>query len=114
MYCCCNRKNNNTEMINIMRDNQKESLSSLSNIYELVMTPSDNEDFLPETQPSIQKTTVVSPKKSNVYVHFFELDTPTTPTTPVAFQELYGNMIHVQIPKNTDLYINYEKYNILR
>jgi hypothetical protein len=116
MNCCCKRKNNSSEMVDIHRENIITSYDDrLSNIYELVMSPCDNDNFLPETPPSIQKTIINNSKKTNVYVNFFENDythptTPISPKTPILIQEDCGT-IHVKIPRDSELYINYEKFN---
>lgn len=104
--CCCNRKNKkNHEMSNL----KEESIifdNNLSDIYELVMTPCDNNSpEMPETREST--VSVPPPKRKNVYVNFFEDDSPLTPRTPDA----NSNTFHVMIPKGSNLYVNYEKVN---
>lgn len=212
MICCCKRKpNNNFQMLNLQRNAHSE-IKNLSNIYDLILSPCDNTEFIPETPPK----QIITPRKSNIYINFFEENdfecitplfdcnmpsTPTTPntsstpstptsinyytrpitpsipinynrrhstpvsmtystsssisstppttptstnysttpptstnysitpptsmnynsrpqtpinycTTPRMYQDINGNMIHIQIPRNSDLYVNYEKFNI--
>jgi hypothetical protein len=224
MLCCCKRKpNNNFQMLNLQRNAHSET-KDLSNIYDLILSPCDNTDLIPETPPK----QIITPRKSNIYINFFEENdfecitplfdcnipsTPTTPntastpntsstpstptsinyytrpitpsipinynrrhstppnysttppnysttppnysttppnysttppmsltsltpinytsrpqtpinytsrpqtpinycTTPRMYQDINGNMIHIQIPRNSDLYVNYEKFDI--
>ena len=214
MLCCYKRKpNNNFQMLNLQRNAHSET-KNLSNIYDLILSPCDNTDLIPETPPK----QIITPRKSNIYINFFEendsecntplfdcnmpstptTSTPSTPstssapstptsinyytraitpsipinynrrhstpvsmsltppnysttppnysttppnystrpltpqtprstsmnynsrpqtpinycTTPRMYQDINGNMIHIQIPRNSDLYVNYEKFNI--
>jgi hypothetical protein len=121
MICCCKRKpNGNFQMLNTQRNVHNET-KFLSDIYDHILSPCDNTDIIPETPP---KQIMKPRRKSNVYVNFFEQNdfeciTPTfeciTPTydcsTPRMYQDTHGNMIHIKIPKNSDLYVNYEKFN---
>ena len=105
--CCCNRKvKKNHEMSNLKKEDSIIFANNLSDIYELVMTPCDNSPEMPETTEnnvSVQPPT----KRKNVYINFFEDNSPVTPRTPDA----NSNTLHVMIPKGSDLYVNYEKVN---
>lgn len=108
--CCCNRKiKKNHEMSNVKKEDEIIFSNNLSDIYELVMTPCDNSPEMPETAyPMLTLPPVVpSSKRKNVYINFFEDNTPDTPRTPDA----NSNTFHVMIPKGSDLYVNYEKVN---
>lgn len=101
--CCCNRKDKkNHEMSNFKKEESIIFDNNLSDIYELVMTPCDNSPEMPETSVSVPNS-----KRKNVYVNFFEDNSPDTPRTPDA----NSNTLHVMIPKGSDLYVNYEKVN---
>lgn len=102
--CCCNRKiKKNHEMSNLKKEDSIIFADNLSDIYELVMTPCNNSLEMPETSVS----SVPPPHRKNVYVNFFEDNSPNTPRTPDA----NSNTFHVMIPKGSDLYVNYEKVN---
>jgi hypothetical protein len=108
--CCCNRKNKKSyKMSNLRKEESIIFADNLSDIYELVMTPCENSPEMPETlYPMLTLPPVVpSPKRKNVYINFFEDNSPVTPRTPDA----NSNTFHVMIPKNSDLYVNYEKFN---
>ena len=92
-------------MSNLKKEDSIIFADNLSDIYELVMTPCDNSPEMPETiQDSVS---VPPPHRKNVYVNFFEDDSPLTPRTPDA----NSNTFHVMIPKGSNLYVNYEKVN---
>ena len=91
-----------------------------SNIYELVMSPCEQihspspQLFTPIPHP------VLKERRTSVFVNVFEEgdvevstptspSTPSTPRTPVAFSDVHGNTIHIQIPRGSQLYVNYEK-----
>ena len=98
--CCCNRKiKKNHEMSNLKKEDSIIFADNLSDIYELVMTPCDNSPEMPENNVSVQPPT----KRKNVYINFFEDNSPVTPRTPDA----NSNTFHVMIPKGSDLYVNY-------
>jgi hypothetical protein len=116
-------------MLNLQRNVHNET-KFLNNIYDHILIPYDNNNVVPETPP---KQIMKSKRKSNIYVNFFEQNefesntptfesnTPTfesnTPTfesnTPRMYQDVHDNTIHIKIPRNSDLYINYEKINNL-
>jgi hypothetical protein len=91
-------------MLNLKKE-AKIMADNLSDIYELVMTPCDNSPEMPETTQDT--VSVPPPNRKNVYVNFFEDNSPNTPRTPDA----NSNTFHVMIPKGSDLYVNYEKVN---
>ena len=104
--CCCSRKINKSthEMSELQKEEQNRINKNLSNIYELVMTPCEN---MPDTF-SISQSLPNTRKKLDVYVNFFEdIDSPLTPKTP----DINENLINLSIPKGSDLYVNYQKYN---
>ena len=100
-------------MLNIQRNTHNET-KFLSNIYDHILSPYDNTDIMPETPP---KQIMKPRRKSNVYVNFFEQNefeciTPTYDcSTPRIYQDTHDNIIHIKIPRNSDLYVNYEKFN---
>ncbi len=104
--CCCSRKTKRYEMSELKKHEQSEN--RLSDIYELVMTPCDNTQDLPETP--VEALGTPSTKKTCIYLNFFEEpNTPTslTPRTP----DVNENMINLVIPRGSNLYVNYEKFN---
>jgi len=93
-----------------VKDSKTEK-NNLSCIYELVMTPCDNSsDNIQEIQYPI--TPPLSCRKKSVYVNFFEVDEPNTPSTPELSTptDINDNTIHVKIPKGSNLYLNYERH----
>lgn len=107
--CCCNRKTKkNHEMSNLRKEDEIIFANNLTDIYELVMTPCDNSPEMETVYPMLTLPPVVpSPKRKNVYINFFEDNSPVTPRTPDA----NSNTFNVMIPKGSDLYVNYEKVN---
>ena len=114
MHCCCNRKSkNDCEMIERSKKESKtEKNNNLSCIYELVMTPRDNSsDTIPDIQP-LPITPTLSQRRKSVYVNFFEVDEPNTPSTPELSTptDINDNTIHLKIPRGSNLYLNYERH----
>ena len=104
--CCCSRKTKRYEMSDLKKNEYSNvSENRLSDIYELVMTPCDNTQDLPETPVEMLGTT--STKKTGIYVNFFE--EPNTPTSLTP--DVNENMINLVIPRGSELYVNYEKFN---
>ena len=113
MDCCCNRKpKSNCEMIERVKESNTEKNKNLSCIYELVMTPYDtSSDIISDIQP-LPITPTVSQRRKSVYVNFFEVDEPNTPSTPELSTptDVNDNTIHLKIPRGSDLYLNYERH----
>ena len=111
MDCCCNRKpKNNCEMIQrSKKESNREKNNNLSSIYELVMTPCDTSSDIIEALPI---TPTLSQRRKSVYVNFFEVDEPNTPSTPELSTptDINDNTIHLKIPRGSNLYLNYERY----
>ena len=104
--CCCSRKTKRYEMSDLKKNEYSNvSENRLSDIYELVMTPCDNTQDLPETPVEVLGTPSI--KKTGIYVNFFE--EPNTPTSLTP--DVNENMINLVIPRGSELYVNYEKYN---
>lgn len=111
MHCCCNRKSkNNCEMIErSKKESNKEENNNLSCIYELVMTPYDTSSDIIEPLPIIP---TLSERRKSIYINFFEVDEPNTPSTPELStpRDVNDNTIHLKIPKGSNLYLNYERH----
>lgn len=111
MDCCCNRKSkNNCEMIErSKKESNREKNNNVSCIYELVMTPCDTSSDIIESLPI---TPTLSQRRKSVYVNFFEVDEPNTPSTPELSTptDINDNTIHLKIPRGSNLYLNYERY----
>jgi hypothetical protein len=109
--CCCSRKIKRREMSDLKKDDHFDiSENRLSDIYELVMTPCDNTQDLLETPRTPVEKSGTPKKKTDIYVNFFEEpNTPKTltPRTP----DVNENMINLVIPRGSELYVNYEKFN---
>jgi hypothetical protein len=91
-------------MSNLRKEDDIIFANNLSDIYQLVMTPCDNSPEMPETT----QNNVPPTKRKNVYINIFEdSNVPDSPVTPDA----NSNTFHVMIPKNSDLYVNYEKFS---
>ncbi len=107
--CCCSRKPNKSD--HEMSERRKQEIiqfnNNLSDIHELVMTPCENVQDMPETFSNNIELPDTR-KKVGVYLNFFEDDeTPRTPRTP----DINKNTINLSIPKGCEIYVNYEKYN---
>lgn len=115
MDCCCNRKaKNNCEMIErSKKESNREKNNNVSCIYELVMTPYDtSSDTSSDNIQPLPITPTLSQRRKSIYVNFFEVDEPNTPSTPELStpRDVNDNTIHLKIPKGSNLYINYEKH----
>ena len=99
-------------MINISQDSVVNNQHNLNDIYELVMTPCETSSDMPEQLSKTLPISIPVPKRKNVYVNFFEDDTPSTPelSTPRT-PDANENTIHIKIPRGSDLYVNYQKHN---
>jgi hypothetical protein len=114
MNCCCNRKStNNCEMIERSKKESREKNNNASCIYELVMTPYDTsyDTFSDIVQP-LPITPTLSERRKSIYVNFFEVDEPNTPSTPELStpRDVNDNTIHLKIPKGSNVYLNYERH----
>lgn len=106
--CCCSRSNRKQHEMSAIKKEEIQSERCLSNTYELVMTPCEVTDDMPETpKPSTGSSNNLPPKR-NIYVNFFEdSNTPTTPKTP----DVNENMINVPITKGCSVYVNYQHFD---
>lgn len=115
MDCCCNRKpKNNCEMIErSKKESNAEKINNISCIYELVMTPYDtSSDTSSDIIQHLPITPSLSERRKSVYVNFFEVDEPNTPSTPELSTptDINDNTIHLKIPRGSNLYLNYERH----
>jgi hypothetical protein len=96
------------------RDQTDSECRHLGDIHELVMTPCEKLVDMPPDTPQPTRPFELPPrKKIGVYVNFFEEpDSPNTqclssPRTP----DVHENMINIEIPRGSELYLNYEKFH---
>ena len=117
MYCCCNRKaNSQVEMLGRHSCALGEEERYLSDVYELRMLPCVSVESSASACYTPTPKSAPNPRRTSVYVNVFEesdadVSTPTSPSTPrnpVVFSDVHGNTIHVQIPRGSQLYVNYE------
>ncbi len=95
------------------RDQTDSECQHLGDINELVMTPCEKLVDMPETPPPTRPSELPPRKKIGVYVNFFEEpDSPNTPRllTPRT-PDVHQNMINLEIPRGSELYVNYEKFH---
>jgi hypothetical protein len=110
MNCCCSRKT--TDQVELQKIRKEYAINNhdLSDIYELVMTPCETSSEMPENMPTTLPINT-PPNKKNVYINLFEDEQPLTPKFSTS--DTNDNMIHVKIPRGSELYVNYNKYNYL-
>jgi hypothetical protein len=100
-------------MIERSKKESREKNNNASCIYELVMTPYDTsyDTFSDIVQP-LPITPTLSERRKSIYVNFFEVDEPNTPSTPELStpRDVNDNTIHLKIPKGSNVYLNYERH----
>ncbi len=118
LECCCHRKSRmHREMAAFQSDDAQPDSSSdrrLSDVYELVMTPCETSVDLPDTPPSPPNARLA--KRKDVYVNFFsEPTSPSGATTPILLTprtpDVHETVIHLEIPKGSEVYVNYEPFH---
>ena len=109
MNCCCVRKaSHNTEMNRMTRALvPDESPRWDDGVINLVMSPCERTD---DFDSVVIRPTPSTPsaRKPNVFINLF-LSGDSECSSPTMYQDTNEQMLHVRIPANADVYLNYEK-----